>query len=214
MLTLCGFAISNYYNKVKMALLEKNIPFIEEHVPTGSTDAAVLRDSPLAKIPFIRTPDGAVCESQVIMDYLDDAYPEVSLRPAQPYAAAKMRELITYIDWHLEIPARELYGHAFYGKPASEATQARVRKTLERNIAAFARLVKFEPFIAGTSFSQADCAAFVSLPLIGMTTKAVYGEDLLLAGGVDYKAYTKLIGERASAQKVVADRKAASQKKA
>ena len=26
MITLCGFAISNYYNKVKLALLEKGVP--------------------------------------------------------------------------------------------------------------------------------------------------------------------------------------------
>lgn len=214
MLTLCGFAVSNYYNKVKMALLEKNIPFVEEYVATGSTDEAVLRDSPLAKVPFIRTPDGGLCESQAILDYLDDAHPETSLRPANAYAAAKVRELITYIEWHLEIAARELYGQAFFGRVASESTQARVRKTLEKNIAAFARLVKFNPYIAGETFTQADCAAFVSLPLIGMATKAVLGEDLLLAGGIEYKGYIKFIGERASAQKVVADRKAATQKKA
>ncbi len=29
MLKLCGFAASNYYNKVKLALLEKNVPFEE-----------------------------------------------------------------------------------------------------------------------------------------------------------------------------------------
>ena len=29
MLTLCGFAASNYYNKVKLALLEKSVPFEE-----------------------------------------------------------------------------------------------------------------------------------------------------------------------------------------
>ena len=29
MLKLCGFAVSNYYNKVKLSLLEKGIPFEE-----------------------------------------------------------------------------------------------------------------------------------------------------------------------------------------
>ena len=43
----------------------------------------------------------------------------------------------------------------------------------------------------------------------GMATRAIYGEDLLIAGGLDYKAYTKMLGERASSQKVNADRKAA-----
>jgi glutathione S-transferase len=41
-----------------------------------------------------------------------------------------------------------------------------------------------------------------------MATKAIYGEDLLLANGIDHKAYSKFIGERPSAQKVIADRKA------
>ena len=59
-------------------------------------------------------------------------------------------------------------------------------------------------------FTQADCAAFASLPLVGMATKAIYSEDLLLSGGVDYKPYIKMMGERPSAQKVLADRKAAT----
>ena len=61
-------------------------------------------------------------------------------------------------------------------------------------------------------FTQADCAAFASLPLVGMATKAIYGEDALLAAGVDYKPYLKMIGDRPAAQRIVADRKAATAK--
>ena len=212
MLTLCGLPISNYYNKVKLALLEKGVAFEEEVVMTKSTDPAVLACSPLGKIPFIRTAQGGLCESQAIMDYLEAKYPQVPLLPADPFAAAKVTELVTFIDWHLEMVARELYGQAFFGGTASDSTKARVRAQLEKNIAAFTRLVKFAPFIAGDSFTQADCAAFASLPLVGMATKIIYGEDLLLAGGVDYKAYIRMIGERPSAQKVLADRKASTVK--
>jgi glutathione S-transferase len=212
MLTLCGFPVSNYYNKVKLALLEKGVPFNEEVVPVFSTDDAVLAASPLAKIPYIRTPEGGLCESQAIMEYIEAAYPQPPLLPADPFAAAKVRELITFIDLHLELVARELYPQAFFGGTVSEATQARVRKQLDKNIAAFKQLVKFSPYVAGDMFTQADCSAFASLPLVGMATKAVLGEDLLLAAGVDYKPYIKFIGERPSAQKVLADRKAAQAK--
>ena len=41
MLTLCGFSASNYYNKVKLALLEKNLPFEEEIVWLGEADQAL-----------------------------------------------------------------------------------------------------------------------------------------------------------------------------
>lgn len=212
MITLCGFPVSNYYNKVKLALLEKGVPFTEEHVPTKSTDEAVLAISPLAKIPFIRTPQGGLCESEAIVEYLEAAYPNPPLLPADPFAAAKVRELVTFIDLHLELVARDLYPQAFFGGTVSESSLARIRKQLDKNILAFKRLVKFAPYATGDTFTLADCAAFASLPLVGMATKAVYGEDLLLAAGVDYKPYIKLVGERPSAQKVLADRKAASSK--
>lgn len=212
MITLHGFPVSNYYNKVKLALLEKNLSFAEAYVNPKSVDASGMAASPLGKIPFITTPQGTLCESQAIVDYLEAAYPTPALLPADPFAAAKVRELTTYIDLHVELVARQLYPHAFFGGTVSESTQQLVRKQLEKNIAALKSLIKFAPYAAGDSFTQADCAAFASLPLVGMACKAVYGEDLLLAGGVEYKAYIKMIGERASAQKVLADRKAATAK--
>ena len=210
MITLYGFAASNYYNKVKLVLLEKNLPFIEAIAHPMKLDADVLAASPLGKIPFIRTPQGTLCESQAIVDYLEAAHPEPALLPADPFAAAKVRELTTFIDLHLELVARELYAQAFFGGTVSDSAQARVRRQLGKNIAAFKQLAKFAPFIAGDTFTQADCAAFASLPLVGMATKAIYGEDSLQSAGVDYKPYIKMIGERPSAQRVIADRKSAA----
>ncbi len=209
MITLCGFAISNYYNKVKLVLLEKNIPFQEELVMTNSKDEAVLAASPLAKVPFIRTPQGALCESQVIVDYLEALQPQPSLLPADPFAAAKVRELCTYIDLHLELVARDLYGAAFFGRTADEATKERVRAQLARNIPAFQRLAQFAPYAAGSEFTLADCCAFVSLPLVGMATRSVLGNDVLMDAGVDWKSYLKVMADRPSVQRVEADRKAA-----
>jgi len=208
MLTLCGFSVSNYYNKVKLALLEKGIPFNEELVMTGSKDEAVLAATPLGKVPFLRTEAGTLCESQVIVDYLEAAYPAVPLIPTDPFAAAKARELCTYVELHLELVARELYGQAFFGGTVSEEVQTRVRKQLTKNIAAFKRLAKFGPFVGGDSFTIADCAAYVSLPLVAVASKKVLGEDLLVAAGIDWKAYAGLIAQRPSAQKVDADKKA------
>jgi glutathione S-transferase len=207
MITLCGFSISNYYNKVKMILLEKGIPFAEERVMTGSKDEAVLSATPLGKVPFIKTPQGTLCESQVIADYLEASHPQPALMPADPFAAAKVRELTTFIELHLELVVRELYTEAFFGGKISDSAKERVRKQLDKNIPAFKRLAKFSPYVAGDSFTLADCAAWVSLPLVSMATKAIYGEDLLAAHGLDCKPYLKMIGERPSAQKVAADRK-------
>jgi len=208
MITLCGFALSNYYNKVKMVLLEKGVPFVEERVKTGSKDESVLSCSPLGKVPFIRTEHGAMCESQAIVDYIEATHPNPPLVPADPWQAAKVRELVTFIDLHIELVTRELYPKAFFGGEVSESNAARTRKLLERNLAAFKRLAKFSPYVAGDSFTQADCAAWVSLPLVTMATKIVYGEDLLATAGIAWKPYSALIGARPSAQRVIADRNA------
>lgn len=208
MFVLCGFTLSNYYNKVKLALLEKGVEFTEEPIPGGKKSELVLEASPLGKVPFIRTEHGTLCESQVIMEYLEAHCPTPPLMPAEPWQAAKVRELITFIELHLELVVRELYPKAFFGGEVSESNAERVRRLLTKNIAGFKRLAKFAPYVAGDRFTQADCAAWVSLPLVAMATRAVYGEDLLAAGGVDWKPYARLIGERPSARRVTADRKA------
>ena len=211
-ITLCGFGLSNYFNKVKLVLLEKGLPFTEERVAPGHKPDDLLAASPLGKVPFIRTPHGTLCESAAIVDYLEALAPTPALLPADPWAAAKVRELALFIDLHLELVARELYPQAFFGGSVSEAQQARVRKLLEKNIAGFKRLAKFAPYVAGDSFTLADCGAYVSLPLVALASKVIYGEDLLAAQGIDWKAYTKLVALRPSAQRVDAERKADQEK--
>jgi len=211
-LVLCGLPVSNYYSKVKLALLEKGVPFREERVGAagvGAKNEESLRDSPLGKIPFIRTARGPLCESQAILEYIEATWPEPPLLPKDPYDAAKVRELIAFIDLHVELVARELYGQAFFGGTLADGAAARIRHKLVRNIAALARLVRFDPYIAGPTFSQADCAAWASFGVITMATQAIYGEDLLTAGGVDWRPYAKRLAERPSVQRVAADRKAA-----
>lgn len=52
MLILHGSPLSNYYNKVKLALLEKGVPFTQAHAATHSSDETILGASPLGKDPF------------------------------------------------------------------------------------------------------------------------------------------------------------------
>lgn len=208
MLVLVGFAGSNYYNKVKLALLEKGVDFTEE-LNWADKDEQTLAASPLGKVPFLRTPQGTLCESQVIMEYLEDAYPQPALLPEDPFERAKVRELLTFTEIHLELVARRVYAQAFFGGTVSKGTIDATRRDLERGIAGFARLAKFAPHLAGERFSMADCAAVAHLPVISMASRAIWGEDLL--GGLPVRDYVKRLGERPAVQKVNADRKASAE---
>jgi glutathione S-transferase len=207
MIKLHGFALSNYYNKVKLLLLEHDIPF-EEVTAKLPLDEAQLAESPGGKVPFIETEQGFLCESEVIVEYLAARFPEKRIFAADPWQAAKERELITFIETHLELNARELYGEAFFGGKATDEVKATMEKRLRRYVAGFARIAKFAPYVAGEQFGVADAAAFVSLPLVGRVTQAIYGSDFLADAGIDWKAHFKLVGERPTALRVNADRKA------
>jgi glutathione S-transferase len=215
MIKLCGFALSNYYNKVKFVLLEHDIPF--EEVPTQfSQDEALLAHSPLGKVPFIQTEEGSLCESEAIVEYLAARYPGKRIFSADPWEAAKEREMIFFVDVHLELTVRNLYKQAFFGGTITDATKGRTEKLLAHHISGFKRLAKFGPYLRGEHFSVADTAGFVHLPLVGMATQIIYGRDFLLDAGIDWKAYVKTVGQRPAAQRVTADRKAymEAQKKA
>lgn len=205
MLKLCGFAASNYYNKVKLALLEKDVAFEEVLVWTDRAPA-LLEKSPLGKIPYLETSQGVMCESSVMLEYVESNYPQRPLLPADPFAAAKVRELIVFLELHLELVARELYAQAFFGGVVSEEVQARVLKLLRRNAKAFGQLTRFGPYIAGAEFTLADCAAAVHLPIVSLASKAIYGEDVL--EDLPLRDYMKLLNERETVQRVGADRKA------
>ncbi len=203
MLTLCGFGASNYHNKVKLVLLEKGLAFEEELVWVGQTDPDA---SPLGKVPYLKTAQGSICESAVMVEYIEQQYPEHALLPKDAFQAAKVRELVIFLDLHLELVARNLYPEAFFGGKVSDAVKAKVGAQLEKNVAAFAKLAQFKPFIAGNEMSIADCTAAVHLPLITAVSKTMYGRDFL--ADLPVKDYMKMWSERPSMQKVQADRKA------
>ena len=205
MLQLCGFSASNYYNKVKLALLEKGLPFEEELAWLGETDPAA---SPLGKVPYLRTPHGPISESAVMLEYIEAAHPDTPLLPADPFAAARVRELCLYLDLHLELVARNLYPQAFFGGKVSDGVRERSMAQLEKSAQALGQLARWSPFIAGDQFTLADCGAIVHLPLISAASKIVGGRDVL--ADLPVRDYLARMGERETVKQLQADRKAST----
>ena len=210
MLRLCGFHISNYHNKVRIALLEKGIEHVDDSSCKPSQEEAFLARSPMGKVPFLELDDGRrLAESDVILEYLEEAYPQKPLLPADPWQRAKVRELITFMELHVELVVRRLYTTVLTGKSPTDETKQSVEKGLAKGIRGLRALAKFDPYIAGKDLTLADCAAFVHLPLVSLTTKLAYGRDFL-EELPQVKPYIKMLGERPAFKRVNEDRRTAT----
>jgi glutathione S-transferase len=210
MLRLCGFHISNYFNKVRISMLEKGVPFELDATCRPSQKEEFLARTPMGKVPFLEVDGAQLCESQVICEYyLEDAYPQKPLYPRDALERARVRELITIMELHLELVARRLYGQVFFGQPPlSDGARQAVEKDLAKGIRAFRARAKFDPYVAGGQLTLADCAAFVHLPLVSLATKLAFGQDAL-ESMPQIKPYLKMVGERPAFRTVNDDRKAA-----
>ncbi len=209
MLKLCGFHVSNYHNKVRIALLEKGVAFEEDASVRPSQEAAYVAKSPMGKVPYLEVNGTRIRESSAILEYLEDAYPQKPLLPKDPLERARVRELVIFIELHLELVARRMYGMLGGGKPVSDEAKQRVDKDLTKGVRALKAVAKFEPYIAGQELSIADCAAFVHLPLVTLVTKNFFGRDYL-EDLPQLKPYLKMLGERPAFARVNADRRAAT----
>ncbi len=208
MLKLCGFHISNYFNKARIAMLEKGVPFELDPTCKPSQQEDFLARTPMGKVPFLEVDGAHLAESQVICEYLEDAYPQKPLYPRDPLARARVRELITLIELHIELVARRLYREVFFGGKVSDELKQSVEKDLMKGVRALRARAKFDPYIAGDELTLADCAAFVHLPLVSLATKLAYGRDVL-ESMPQVKPYLKMLGERPAFRTVNEDRKAA-----
>lgn len=209
MIRLCGFRISNYHNKVRIALLEKGVAFEEDENVRPSQKDEYVAKSPMGKVPYLEVDGVRIRESSVILEYLEEAYPQKSLLPKDLFERARVRELVIFIELHMELVVRRLYGGLFFGGSVSDETRQQVEKDIAKGVRALKAVAKFDPYIAGKELSIADCAAFVHLPLVTLVTKTAFGRDFL-EDLPQMKPYLKMLGERPAFAKVSEDRKAAT----
>nr|WP_286945338.1 glutathione S-transferase [Pseudomonas sp. UBA6718] len=178
MLRLHGFAVSNYYNMVHLALLEKGLAFDTVSV-YGSQDEAFLAISPRGKVPVLQTEQGYISETGAILDYLEDLGRGRPLLPAEPFARAQVRALMREIELYIELPARSCYAEAFFRTPVEASIKDKARSELQAGIAALKRHGRFAPYVAGEQFSLADLYFLYSIDLAEAVAHKVLGFDLL-----------------------------------
>jgi glutathione S-transferase len=177
MLKLYGFRVSNYFNMVKFALLEKGIEFEEVDAMPSQEDAFKTK-SPMGKVPCIETDQGFLSETSAIFDCIEATRPRPALMPSDPFAAAKMREIMKILELYIELQGRRHYAEIFIDDKRNEAAFTEAKPVLKNGLTALAAQAKFDPYICG-EFSYADIMAAQTFVYAAPACLAVYGWDII-----------------------------------
>lgn len=203
LLRLHGYPVSNYFNVVRAALIEKDAVF-EIVTARASQQPAFLAHSPMGKIPVLETPHGWLGETVAILEYLEDTLGGARLHPAQPFLRARGRQVINIVQMYVEAPVRSLFPGVFAGVPHTDLLLESVRQMLARAMAALAQLGDPGAYLLGDELSYADLFAYYCFDIAERVTRFVYARSILHDAPALASWFARM-GERASSRIVMAD---------
>jgi len=121
--------------KPLICLKEKGLDFVSHYVDLlrfEQHDPAFVKINPSGQVPVLVHDGAVITESTVINEYLDDVFPEVPLRPADPVARARMRVWSKFVDEYF-CPALSMIGwHFMVRRIAKAIAKDEFEKLLER----------------------------------------------------------------------------------
>ena len=162
MLTLYDADRCPYCARIRIVLAEKGLPYETVVVDLDDRPAWIYEKNPLGKVPVLEEDDFVLPESAVIMEYLEERYPEPPLWPADPAERAAGRLLLERFD-QLSRP--------YYALRRGDED---ARERLDAELAGLDSLLAGRPFLTGREFGLADAAY---LPWI-LRAETMLGVDL------------------------------------
>jgi glutathione S-transferase len=156
MIILHGNSASPYVRKVLAVLALKSLPYEQTQQMPFSKDAEFQKISPLGKIPALQDGDLTICDSTVICEYLEDAYPDVAVYPQNIKDKAKARWLEELAGSRVTELASGIFFQrfmrpmAFKQEPDEELVSKIINKQLPPILDYLESQVPAEGFIFGT----------------------------------------------------------------
>lgn len=207
MLVVYDHPLSPYAQKVKISLLEKGIEF-EAPLPTGlgsgTTEDKFASSNPRGEVPTLVDGDVAIFDSTVILEYIEDKFPQPPMLPAAPAERARVRMLEDVMDTHYEAINWGLSEVANFGRGGPELAD-KLNAAAAEQIASFHQWLEGQlqsnEYFNGGSFGWGDLSV---IPYINGSA----GFGLTPPKGSRLDAWQQRVNERASV-KVVTDAAAA-----
>lgn len=172
MIKLYDFPMSPRARKVRIVLAEKGLQYEKVAVDITKGEQKkpeYLAINPYGKVPALQDDGINVYESTIIMEYLNDKYPNQPLLPADPGQRARARVLIHYGDNPYDGALGAIVGQIFF-KPKGQADQEVITKAKQDLNACFEHLERelgSQDYLLGSQFTLADICFVTWAPLFG-----------------------------------------------
>lgn len=159
MFRLISATPSPYARKVRIALIEKGLPFtLVTEVPWDSTTTTP-EHNPLEKLPILVLEDGsAVYESAFILEWLEAKFPAPALYPLAIDDRLAARRLEVLCDGICDAVVLTFFERRRGPQCESAEWLARQRRKIEGGLREMARLVGTRTWAVGDGFSLGDIA--------------------------------------------------------
>ena len=155
MATLYTAEPSPYAARVRIVLAEKGLAYDAVEIDLDDRPGWLYEKNPLGRVPVYEEDQGLVLpESRVIMEYLEERYPEPALWPADAAERALGRLWLERFDDRL--------GDAYYAVRRGEP-----RALLDEKLAGLERALEAQPYLSGGEYGLAD-AGYVPWILRGL----------------------------------------------
>ncbi len=182
MIKFYATAVSTYCAKVRIALDVKGVEYETVLPPGGHGAAEYKKIVPMGTIPAIQDGDFVLSESDTLIEYLEEKYPEPSLLPGTAEARARQRFLSRFHDLQLEPHLRHTFVHGGPSRLDPAVLNANLDNYQER-VLQLDTLIDPHPFMASETISIADCAfpgtfTFADQLLPHLGRDSVYGPNL------------------------------------
>ena len=146
MLTLYDAARCPYCARARIALAEKDIEFEAFEIDLGDRPQWIYEKNSTGRVPVVEEDTWLLPESSVILEYLEERYPEPSLLPSDPADRALARVWI--------------FRHDDFTKPyyALRRGEEGAAERLDEQLAKLDAALERQPWLTGAEYGLADIA--------------------------------------------------------
>ena len=151
-------------------------------------------------MPALITDRGVLTETSALLDYVAALYPKARLVPDDPFQAAQMRSVMTYLasTWHINHAMGGRGARWAYQQSSFDDLKSKVTENITANCRYFEDEVVQGPFVLGNQFTLADAYFYT-------VTTWLPSDGVDIADFPHLHAYQQRMQARASVQKAQSD---------